>query len=87
MKGQNILARHGIFHDVVKYSLTTLEYFAMSHPWFVTIICLLLLDNNYNIFLNVEMGGNCILEKYLVKINFSKYIKYLTNIGYVLRYM
>jgi hypothetical protein len=41
--------------------------------------CLMLFDNNYNIFLNVEMGGNCILGKYLIKINFSKYIKYLTN--------
>jgi hypothetical protein len=41
--------------------------------------CLMLLDNNYNIFKNVEMGGNCILEKYLMKIKFSKYIKYLTN--------
>jgi hypothetical protein len=39
----------------------------------------MLLDNNYNIFKNVKMGGNCILEKYLMKINFSKYIKYLTN--------
>jgi len=37
------------------------------------------LDNNYNIFKNVEMGGNYILEKYLIKNNFSKYIKYLTN--------
>jgi len=37
------------------------------------------LDNKYNIFKNVEMDGNCILEKYLMKINFSKYIKYLTN--------
>jgi hypothetical protein len=26
------------------------KYFATSHPWFVTIICLLLFDNNYNIF-------------------------------------
>ncbi len=42
--------------------------------------CLMFLDNNYNIFKNVEMGGNCILERYLVKITFSKYIKYLTNI-------
>jgi len=41
--------------------------------------CLAFLDNNYNIFKNVEMGGNCILEKYLMKINFSNYIKYLTN--------
>jgi len=41
--------------------------------------CLLLLDNNYNNFKNVEMNGNCILEKYLMKINFSKYINYLTN--------
>jgi NADH:ubiquinone oxidoreductase subunit F (NADH-binding) len=41
--------------------------------------CLMLLDNNYNIFKNVEMGGNCILEKYFMKIKFSKYIKYLTN--------
>jgi hypothetical protein len=39
----------------------------------------MLLDNNYNIFLNVEMGGNCIFHKYFMKINFSKYIKYLTN--------
>jgi hypothetical protein len=70
---------HGIFHDVPKYSLTTLEYFATSHPWFVIIICLLFFDNNYNIFKNVEMGGNCILENYLVKINFSKHIKYLIN--------
>jgi NADH:ubiquinone oxidoreductase subunit F (NADH-binding) len=38
--------------------------------------CLRLLNNNYNIFKNVEMGG---LEKYLMKINFSKYINYLTN--------
>ncbi len=36
-------------------------------------------DNNYNIFRNVEMGGNYMLEKYLMKINFSKYINYLTN--------
>jgi hypothetical protein len=62
----------------MEYSLTTLEYFAMSHPWFITIICLLLFDNNYNIFKNVEMGGNCILENYLVKET-SKYIKYLAN--------
>jgi hypothetical protein len=41
--------------------------------------CLMLLDNNYNIFENVEIGGNCIFEKYLMKIKFSKYIKYLTN--------
>ncbi len=41
--------------------------------------CLMLLDNNYNIFKNVEMGGICILKKYLMKIKFSKYIKYLTN--------
>jgi hypothetical protein len=41
--------------------------------------CLMLLENNYNIFKNVEMSGNCILEKYLMKINFSKYINYLTN--------
>jgi hypothetical protein len=27
------------------------------------------LDNNYNIFKNVEMGGNCILEKHLIKIS------------------
>jgi len=39
----------------------------------------MILDNNYNIFKNVKIGGNCILEKYLMKINFSKYIKYLTN--------
>jgi hypothetical protein len=42
--------------------------------------CLMLLDNNYNISKNVEMGGNCILDKYFMKIKFSKYIKYLTNI-------
>jgi hypothetical protein len=36
--------------------------------------CLMLLNNNYNIFKNVEMGGNCILEKYLMKIKFSKYM-------------
>ncbi len=41
--------------------------------------CLMLLDNNYNIFKNVEIGGNFILEKYLMKIKVSKYIKYLTN--------
>jgi hypothetical protein len=41
--------------------------------------CLMILDNNYNIFKNVEMGGNYILHKYLMKINFSKYIQYLTN--------
>ncbi len=41
--------------------------------------CLGLLNNNYNIFKNVEMGGNCMLENYLMKINFSKYIIYLTN--------
>jgi hypothetical protein len=29
----------------------------------------MLLDNNYNISKNVEIGGNCILEKYLMKIN------------------
>jgi len=29
--------------------------------------CLMLFDNNYNFFLNVEMGGNCILEKYFDK--------------------
>jgi len=34
--------------------------------------CMMLLDNNYNIFKNVDMGGNYILEKYLMKINFSK---------------
>jgi len=37
------------------------------------------LDNNYNISKNVEMGGNYIFEKYLMKINFAKYINYLTN--------
>jgi hypothetical protein len=68
-----------MLHDVFEYSLTTLKYFAMSHPWFVTIISLLLSANIYNIFKNVEMGGNCILEKYLVKNKISKYIKYLTN--------
>jgi hypothetical protein len=41
--------------------------------------CMMLLDNNYNIFKNVETGGNCILDKYLMKIKFSKYSKYLTN--------
>jgi hypothetical protein len=46
---------------------------------FVQPICLMLLDNNYNIFKNVEMGGNYILQKYLMKINFSNYIRYLTN--------
>jgi hypothetical protein len=29
---------------------------------------------------NVEMGGNCMLEKYLTKIKLSKHINYLTNI-------
>jgi hypothetical protein len=73
-----------------------MEYFSMSHTWFVlrlTMVYLLwtwfwprkplkalmLLDDNYNIFKNVEIGRNCILEKYLMKINFSKHIKYLTN--------
>ncbi len=41
--------------------------------------CLMLLNNNYNIFKNVKMGGNCILEKYLMKIKFSKYIKYMIS--------
>jgi hypothetical protein len=36
-----------------------------------------LLDNNYNILKNVGMGGNCMLKKYLMKINLSKYINYL----------
>jgi hypothetical protein len=31
----------------------------------------MLLDNNYNIFKNVEMGENWILEKYLMIINLS----------------
>jgi hypothetical protein len=31
-----------------------------------------LFNNNYNIFSNVEMGGNYILENYLIQINFSK---------------
>jgi hypothetical protein len=39
----------------------------------------MLLENNYNISKKFEMGGNYILEKYLMKINFSKYINYLTN--------
>jgi hypothetical protein len=26
------------------------KYFVTSHPWFVTIICLLFFDNNYNVF-------------------------------------
>ncbi len=32
-----------------------------------------------NIFRNVEMGGNCMLKKYLMKLNSSKYINYWTN--------
>ncbi len=31
----NIMPHHIIFYDVAKYSLTTLKYFATSHPWFV----------------------------------------------------
>jgi hypothetical protein len=38
-------------------------------------------------FLNVEMGGNCILEKYLIKINFSRYIKYLTVLKWSKHYL
>jgi hypothetical protein len=30
--------------------------------------CLRLLDKNYNIFWIVEMGGNCMVEKYLMKL-------------------
>jgi len=80
MTWYNIL-HHIIFRDMAKYSLTTLEYLSMSHPWFVTIICLFLFIYIYiYIYIyNVEIGGHCILEKYLVKFNVSKYIKYLTN--------
>jgi len=107
-----------IFHDIVKYSLTsprifchitsmvylemkngllTLKVIKNNIMWmFENILvnltwcilsslvqtmskCLMFFDNNYNICSNVKMGGNCIFEKYLIKINFSKYIKYLTN--------
>jgi hypothetical protein len=30
--------------------------------------CLGLLDKNYNIFRIVQMGGNCMVEKYLMKL-------------------
>jgi hypothetical protein len=29
-----------------------------------------LLDNNYNILKNVEIGGSCMLKKYLMKLKF-----------------
>jgi hypothetical protein len=31
----------------------------------------MLLDNNYNIFKNVEIGENWIFEKYLIKLTFQ----------------
>jgi hypothetical protein len=31
----------------------------------------MLLDNNYNVFKNAEIGGNCILQKYFMKLTFQ----------------
>jgi hypothetical protein len=38
------------------------KYFATSHPWFVTIVCLLLIDNNYNFFKMLKLVGIAYLK-------------------------
>jgi hypothetical protein len=76
-------------NDVVEYFTMSHAWFILKSTmvyWLWTWVwprkpmkSLMLLDNNYNLFKNVQIGGNCKIEKYLMKINFSKYIKYLTN--------
>jgi len=52
---------------------------AFHHPWCNQYFeCLGLLERKYKIFRVVEMGGNYMVEKYLMKLNF-KIFKYLPN--------
>jgi hypothetical protein len=45
---------------------------AFHHPYYKQYSkCLGFLDENYNIFKIVEMGGNCMVEKYLMKLKFQ----------------
>jgi hypothetical protein len=49
--------------------LKTKKRDAFHHPWCKQYSkCLGFLDKNYDVFKTIEMGGNCMVEKYLMKL-------------------